>query len=89
MKKYIRNKYIFILFLLLLLFLFLYLNQHFRQNQKEEEYDKLSIIVNMKHLTKEKHLLYYEVMKELNSKRNYYFIKNVGRPLNENLNELV
>ena len=89
MKKYFRNKLFFFLFLLLLFFLILYINKYFKQNQKEEADDKLSIIVNMKYLTKDKHLSFYEVMKKLNSTRNYYFIKNVGRPLNENLNELV
>ena len=89
MKKYFRNKLLFSLFLLILFFLFLYLNKHLKEEQKVEEDDKLSIIVNMKHLTKDKHISFYEVMKKLNSTRNYYFIKNVGRPLNENLNELV
>ena len=51
--------------------------------------DKISIIINMKNLTKKKHILYYEVIKKLNSTRNYYFIKTIGTSLNENFIELV
>ena len=28
-------------------------------------------------------------MRKLNSKRNFYFIKTLGKPLNENLNKLI
>lgn len=51
--------------------------------------DEISIVINMKNLTKSKHILYYEVMKKLNSTRNFYFIKTVGKPLKENFIELV
>ena len=88
-KNIIKYKIFFISFLLLLVFLFLYLDEHFKQRQKKEENDKLSIIVNMKYLTKDRHSSFYQVMKKLNSTRNYYFIKNVGRILNKNLGELV
>ena len=90
MKKFKRN--IFRIILIFLLIVLLFIINYFLKNYKkteEEEDDKLSVIINMKHLTKDKHLLYYEVMKKLNSTRNFYFIKNVGRPLNENLSELV
>lgn len=51
--------------------------------------NEISIVVNMKNLTKNKHILFYEVMKKFNSTRNFYFIKTCGNPLNENLNNLV
>ena len=53
------------------------------------ENDKISIVVNMKNLTKNKHILFSEIMNKFNSKRNFYFIKTLGKPLNENLNKLV
>lgn len=53
------------------------------------EKKEISIVVNMKNLTKNKHILFYEVMKKFNSTRNFYFIKTFGNPLNENLNNLV
>ena len=51
--------------------------------------NEISIIINMKNLTKNKHILFYEIMKRLNSTKNYYFIKTVGKPLIEDLNKLV
>jgi hypothetical protein len=43
----------------------------------------------MKNLTKNKHILFYEVMRKFNSTRNYYFIQTLGKPLNEKLNKIV
>ena len=51
--------------------------------------EKISIVVNMKNLNKNKHLLFYEIMQKFKSKRNFYFIKTVGKPLNENIYKLV
>ena len=51
--------------------------------------DEISIIVNMKNLTIDKHLLLYEVMKKFNTTRNYYFINTDGKPLNGNLSKIV
>ena len=53
------------------------------------KYDEISIIVNMKKLTKNKHFFFYNIMRKLNSTRNFYFIKTVGKTLNGNLNNLV
>jgi hypothetical protein len=89
MKKYIRNKILFLFILLSLLFAIIYLNEYLISSQKGETFDRISIIVNIKYLTKNKHNLFYKFMRDINSTRNYYFIKNIGRPLNENLNELV
>ena len=43
----------------------------------------------MKNLTKNKHILFHEIMRKLNSTRNYYFIKTLGKTLNEKLNKIV
>ena len=49
-----------------------------------------NIIINIKNLTKNKHILFYNVMRKLNSKRNFYFIKTLGKPLNDGcFNDLV
>ena len=51
--------------------------------------DELSIVVNFKEITKAKHLFFNEIMKILNTNRKYYFVKAVGKNLNENLINLV
>ena len=43
----------------------------------------------MKNLTKNKHSLFSEVMRKFNSTRKYYFIKTLGKPLNENLYKII
>ena len=49
--------------------------------------DKISIIINMKNLTKEKHEYFNNIFIKLNSTRNFYFIQAIGQYLNENLNQ--
>ena len=89
MKKIIRNKiYLILILSLIIFFIFFYKKQYIKQYPEIKE-NELSIIINMKYLNKEKHLSFYNVMKELNSSNNYYFIKNIGNNLNESLNELV
>ena len=51
--------------------------------------DKISIVFNMKNLNKNKHILFHKIIKELNTTRNFYFIKSLGKPLNKNINKLV
>jgi len=53
------------------------------------EENEISLVVNMKNLTKNKHCLFYKVIKKLNITRNFYFIKNLGKSLNINLSKLV
>jgi hypothetical protein len=65
-----------------------YNDELFNQILKMED-DKISIVINFKNLTKNKHILFYEFMKKLNSTRNFYFIKTLGKPLDENLNNIV
>ena len=83
--------FIFILFDLSLFFKDINNYYHFNKSLKlkDEETGQISIVVNMKNLTKDKHIFFNEVMKTLNSTRNFYFIKTVGKPLNENLYRLV
>jgi len=98
MNKFIKFK-LFLIKILLLIFIFFNVNVNriFKVIYKKDifnlipkrEYNEISIIVNMKNLTKNKHILFYEVMKKFNSTRNFYFIKTIGNPLNENLNNLV
>jgi hypothetical protein len=80
--------FIFISFKVRKIFIDSYNDEFFNQILKMEN-DKISIIVNMKNLTKNKHNFFYEVMKKFNSTRNFYFIKTIGKPLNENLNKIV
>lgn len=95
MYKYKKPK-LYITIFILLIFIFLYTNKKFRNiyiyeylNQTLKMDDEISIVVNMKNLTKNKHIFFYEVMKKFNLKRNFYFIQTIGKPLNENLNKLV
>ena len=53
------------------------------------KYDEISIIVNMKNLTIDKHILFSNIMQKFNTARKYYFIKNYNKSLNANLTELV
>lgn len=80
MNKFKRLKLHFII--ILLIFIFFNTKIIFKHNE-------ISIIVDMKNLTKNKHILFYEIMRKLNSTRNFYFIKTIGKPLNKNLNKLV
>ena len=92
-----RTKLYLILILLLIFFYFKF-NKIFKNNFYNDENfnkipkiknDEISIVINMKNLTKNKHILFYEVMRKFNSTRNYYFIKTLGKPLNEKLNKIV
>ena len=95
MNKFKKLSLIIILLIILIFFniskLFedIYDDILFNLNPKIEINEELSIIVNMKNLTTNKHILFYEVMKKLNSTRNYYFIKTIGKTLNENLTKIV
>ena len=51
--------------------------------------NEISLIVNLKNLTKYKHHFFNQVIHKLNLKRNFYFIKIYEKTLNENLYKLV
>jgi len=90
MNKFRKLK---LFFFIILLLNFIYFNvkvnnENFNLIQKKE-YNEISIIVNMKNLTKNKHILFYEVMRKFNSTRNFYFIKTSRSTLNENPINLV
>ena len=87
MKIKIKNN-IFSILILFILFLFFNKNESIKFLFKNDE-DKISIVVNFKHITKDKHIIFYEIMNQLKSQRNYYFIKTFNNSLNENLNQLV
>ena len=86
-------------FLLLILFLYIYFhetlfsevyNEEFFNSLIKDEVDtNISIIFNMNNLDKNHHYLYYEIIKRVKSKRNFYFINSVGYDLDDNVNHLV
>lgn len=86
-------------FLLLILFLYIYLhetlfsevyNDEFLNSIIKDEVDaNISVIFNMYNLDKNHHYLYYEIIKRVKSKRNFYFINSVGYDLDDNVNHLV
>lgn len=87
---------IIICILIFLIVIFCYVNLLFKAIINIDNFDlilnfkdNISIVVNMKNLTKNKHYLFYEVMRKFKSKRNFYFIKNIGKTLNENLNTII
>lgn len=51
--------------------------------------NEISFIVNFKEITKSKHYFFYEIIKNLSTNRNYYFIKTIGNNLNENITKIV
>ena len=90
-----KLKFFFIIILFLIYFKFyklfkdiFYNDSYFSQILQIKD-DEISIVVNMKNLTKNKHTLFYEVMKKFNSTKKYYFIKTLGKPLNETLYKIV
>ena len=49
----------------------------------------LSIVVYFQDLTESKHLFFSEIMKKINSKRNFYFVKKEGNFLDPEINSIV
>ena len=86
MDIYFKNK-IFIAILLYELILILFSPSYLFTSI--DDFDEISVVINMKNLTKDKHIFFYEIMKDLNSTRNFYFIKTSGKSLLDNLNDLV
>ena len=85
-KKCILAKKIFKIILLLISILLLII---FRYKFIFIYDNKISIIINMKSLTKEKHLYFNNILMKLNSTRNFYFIQSIGQQLNDTLSELL
>ena len=89
-----KNKILKFYLIIILLLIFIYFNKRkifkgfFNEILKVKD-NEISIIVNMKNLTKNKHNLFYEIMRKFNTTRNFYFIKTLGKPLNETLDMLV
>ena len=85
MELIFKNK---IFSLLILYFLFLLIKKRNYLFTSINNEGDLSIVINLKNLTKDTHLFYYDIMKELNSTRNYYFIKSSEKSLTNNYNDL-
>lgn len=97
MNKFKRSQ-LYLIIIILLFFIYFkfyklikdtFYNDSYLNQILQKKDDEISIVVNMKNLTKNKHSLFYEVMKKFNSARKYYFIKTLGKPLNENLYKIV
>ena len=97
MNKFKRSQ-LYLIIIILLFFIYIKLYNLFKDTFYDDKYfgqilkikdDEISIVVNMKNLTKNKHTLFYEIMRKFNSTRKYYFIKTVGKPLNEQLYKIV
>ena len=95
MKKFTTSKLCLIIILLLIFICFngtsLFKNIYKDENIREiiKRKDEISIIFNMKILTKSKHILFYKIIKRFNTTRSFYFIKSIGKPLNENASKLI
>lgn len=85
MKRLRKNKIIFILFASFLLLLIIKL---FSRSKFGNE-DTLSIIIYMTTFSVEKHLLFYQIIKEFDASRVFYFIKSNGKELNESISKIV
>ena len=98
MYKFKRTKYHLVIIILFIFFYFnfnklfkdkfYYNDENYNQILKIKD-NEISIVVNMKNLTKDKHIFFYEFMRKFNSTRIFYFIKTLGKPLNEKLNNIV
>lgn len=95
MNKFIRVK-LYLILLLLIFFSHLELNILFKyfygielfNSNKLLENNEISIVVDIKNLSKNKHILFNDVMKALNSTRNFYFVKTNGN-LDQNIFNIV
>ena len=85
MEKHLKNKINLILSSLIIIFT----TKSFLKIFYEYEKRSLTLIINMKNLTEEKHLFFNKIINEINSTRNYYFIKTNEKPLIKNLNKIV
>ena len=94
MNKFIKYKFVLILLFTFLLFngslliINIYVNKDLNKDYQFKDKD-ISFIVYFKNLTKNKHSLFYPVMKAINSTRNFYFINSEELFLNPNITSLV
>ena len=97
MKKF-KTIQFYLIIILFLIFFYFKIYKLFKDNFYNDDYfsqilemkdGEISIVVNMNNLTKKKHLLFYEVMKKVNSTKNYYFINTNEKSLNGGLNKIV
>ena len=96
-KKITFKKFKFVsIIILLTLFIFLnfistfkdiYIDEHTKKTLKWKD-NEISIVINIKNLTKKKYILFSKIIKKFNSTRSFYFIKT-DKQLNKNLNKFV
>ena len=52
-------------------------------------YDRVSLVINMKNLTNDKHLYFNDIFQKLNATRIFYFVKTIGKQLDQNLYKFI
>ena len=93
----IKRKYHNIILLLCLIFLYVITIselpvkhmdiEKFKESLSISERNNLSVVINIKNFSNYKHLLFLDIIRNINSKNNYYFLKYAnGIPLNEDSN---
>ena len=88
MNKYIKFKFnLILIFLLSFIIVTIILKIRFDYVFEDYSYlkfetNEISIVVNFKDLTNNKHRMFYEIMRKVNSSRNFYFIKSNNTNLN-------
>ena len=88
MNKYIKFKFnLILIFLLSFIIVSIILKIRFDYVFEDYSYlkfetNEISIVVNFKDLTNNKHRMFYEIMRKVNSSRNFYFIKSNNTNLN-------
>ena len=87
-KKRNKLKKIKFCLLVILVVSFFYLNNYIIGHPVKKTVE-ISIIINLKNITKERHFLFHKIMQKLKSSRNFYFIKSLGKHLNNNLDEYI
>ena len=87
MKLLLLNKKIFFILILYILFFLIIDEGYIYKNNYND--GNLSIVINIKNLSENIHLFYYDIIKELNTTRSFYFIKTSRKSLLDNLNELI
>ena len=85
MTKYFKRKTN-LLFSLFLISLIIIDNAN---NETKDIKHSMSIVVNIKNFNLEKHLFFLRIIKEINSTRNFYFVKSIGNDLIEDLDKIV
>ena len=88
MKFYFRyTKYLILSELFILFFFSLKKDEYLINNIYN--YDRVSLVINMKNLTNDKHLYFNDIFQKLNATRIFYFVKTIGKQLDQNLYKFI